>query len=144
MRGPDPRQRFKNIGVITVPYGGKTTQEAFHPAIDVAGEIGTPIPAMTGGKVVSVVDGKKQGDNDFGNTVNLVDQNGNQHQYHHLQSLNVRPGDQVQQGQVIATLGNTGATYSQSGKGDGANLDYRIVNSYGKYYNPLTYLKKYK
>jgi murein DD-endopeptidase MepM/ murein hydrolase activator NlpD len=136
MRGSNPLNKFRNLGVVTVPYGGQTREEGFHPGVDVANEIGTPIPAVAGGVVTGVDDGHTQGENNFGNTVEIKDANGDVHQYHHLQGINTRPGQMVRPGQQIATMGNTGSTYSESGKGDGAHLDYRIVTAYGRYRNP--------
>jgi len=138
-----PRERFKTIGLgnITVPFGGKTTQEAFHPAIDIANKIGTPITTATDGVVSKVDNGHVQGENNYGNTVEIKDRQGNVHQFHHLHKIGVKTGQQVQKGQPVATLGNTGATYSKSGMGDGANLDYRIVDSYGRYKNPQNYIQ---
>ena len=142
MRGPNPAQRFKNgLGVMTVPFGGSTTQEDFHPGVDFANEMGTPIPATVDGVVTKAEDGHVQGENNFGNTVEIKDQNGDTHQFHHLQNINVQQGQQVSRGEQVAEMSNTGATYSQSGKGDGTHLDYRIVTAYGKYKNPMTYLK---
>lgn len=142
MRRPGPTKRFKNIGVgvLTVGFGGRTKMEAFHPAVDLANNIGAPIPATADGVVTKVVTGKPQGSNDFGNTIELKDAEGNTHQFHHLHKIGVKPGQQVKKGQQIATLGNSGATYSESGKGDGAHLDLRIINAYGKYINPMPYL----
>jgi len=59
---------------------------------------------------------------------------------HHLKNINVRPGQQIRKGQPVATMGKSGAVYSPTG-GDPTNLDYRIVNAYGKYINPTPYLK---
>lgn len=141
MRGPNPNIRFKNVlGNLTVPFGGKTKQEDFHPGVDYANEMGTPIPATVNGVVTKAEGGHQQGDNNFGNTVEIKDQNGDTHQFHHLQNISVKPGQQVGKGQPVATMGNTGATYSQSGKGDGTHLDYRIVTAYGKYKDPTPYL----
>ena len=143
MRGANPQLRFKNIGlgVVTVPFGGETTEENFHPGVDVANDKGTPIPATIDGVVTQVDDGHIQGENNFGNSVIIKDANGNNHEFHHLQNIGVAPGQQIQSGQQVATMGNTGATYSQSGRGDGTHLDYRIVSAYGKYINPMTYLR---
>jgi murein DD-endopeptidase MepM/ murein hydrolase activator NlpD len=143
MRGPNPQQRFKQLGLgaLTVPFGGKTEEEAVHPGVDIANDIGTPIPAMTDGVVVNTVTGKPQGSNDFGNSVDIKDAEGNVHQFHHLQNVGVQPGQQVKAGQEVATMGNSGATYSPSGQGDGTHLDYRIVSAYGKYINPMLYVR---
>lgn len=143
MRGTNPLQKFKNLGVMTVPYGGPTRQEAQHPGVDFANEMGTPIPASVDGVVTKAEGGHVQGENNFGNSVYIKDSNGDEHQYHHLQNIGVHPGQQVRKGQNVATMGNTGATYSQSGKGDGTHLDYRIVSAYGQYKNPMTYLQNF-
>ena len=139
-RGFDPNHKFKSLGKITVPFGARTEQEEFHPGIDIANSEGTPIPAFTGGDVVKAETGHVQGENNFGNQLEIRDEQGNVHQYNHLQGINVNPGQRVQEGQIVATLGKTGAVYSPSG-GDPSNLDYRIVSAYSKYLNPLTYLR---
>jgi len=141
MRGPNPQKRFTRLGKITVPFGAQTEQEQFHPGVDIANAQGTPIHAPVSGVVTRTEGGHMQGEQNFGNTVEIRDPEGNVHQFHHLQNIAVNPGQQIQQGSEVATLGNSGATYSQSGQGDGANLDYRIVTAYGKYKNPLTYVK---
>lgn len=142
-RGFDPNQKFKNLGVLTVPYGAKTAEEEFHPGVDFANAMGTPIPSFSDGVVTKAEGGHAQGDNNFGNTVEIQDAEGNTHQYHHLQNIGVKPGQQVAKGQPVATMGNTGATYSPSGQGDGTHLDYRIVSAYGKYRNPMVYLNNF-
>lgn len=141
MRGANPQSKFKNLGVLTVPFGGKTLEEPVHPGVDFANQMGTPIPSMTDGVVTKVDGGHAQGENNFGNTLEIKDAQGNTHQYHHLQGIGVQPGQAVQRGEPVMTMGNSGASYSQSGKGDGTHLDYRIVSAYGKYINPMTYVK---
>lgn len=140
-----PTKRYKNItklGVITTPYGGTTTQEKFHPGIDIANFNGTPIPAFEGGTVVKSENGHVQGENNFGNTAWIRDKNGNVHQYNHLNKSLVVPGQQVEKGQQIAEMGRSGAVYSPS-KNDPTNLDYRVVSAYGKYKSPLLYLSNF-
>jgi murein DD-endopeptidase MepM/ murein hydrolase activator NlpD len=132
---------INQLGTVTTPYGGSTKFEKFHPGVDVANKIGTPIPAFAGGTVVSVDTGHKQGDKAYGNTVTIVDQNGDKHRYSHLNQVLVKVGQKVGRGQEVATMGNTGQTYSTSG-GTGSHLDYRIVDAYNRYVNPYTYLKK--
>ena len=140
MRGPGPNKIFPKLGVLTVPYGGKTDQEDVHPGVDFANDKGTPIDAPVDGVVTKAEAGHVQGENNFGNTLEVRDQNGDVHQFHHLEQIMVKPGQRVTRGQPIATMGNTGAAYSQSGKGDGTHLDYRIVSAYGKYKNPMRYI----
>ena len=140
MRGPNPLKKFNNLGVITVPYGGTTTQEKFHPGVDIANAEGTPIHAPVDGIVTNVDESHLGKDNSFGNTVELKDMSGNLHQFHHLQRVITKPGQQVRKGRPIATMGQTGAVYSPSGN-EPTNLDYRIVSSYGRYKNPMIYIK---
>lgn len=140
MRGPNPNRVFKNLGVLTVPYGGKTLEEPVHPGVDFANDKGTPIPATIDGVVKKAEGGHVQGENNYGNTVEVQAPNGDVHQFHHLEKIMVKPGQRVKRGQEVATMGNSGATYSASGKGDGTHIDIRIVDAYGKYKNPMPYL----
>jgi murein DD-endopeptidase MepM/ murein hydrolase activator NlpD len=141
MRGQDPRKRFTNLGKVTTPFGGKTTQEPVHPGVDIAAAQGTPIKTPERG-IVSKVDNSHSGvDNSFGNTVEIKTPKGDTMQFHHLQGANVQPGQQVSQGQPIAKMGATGAVYSPSG-GDPSNLDFRIVDRYHRYKNPTGYINK--
>lgn len=130
-------------GPVTTPYGGSTKFEKFHPGIDIAEPIGTPVGAMAPGVVTSVSTGKKQGDPGYGNYVVVTDQYGGQHRYSHLAKAYVPVGTPVTKGMVIGAIGNTGSTYSPSGKGNGAHLDYRIMDAFRKYVNPSTYLSNY-
>lgn len=140
MRGINPNQKFSNLGKITVPYGGQTSQESFHPGVDIANQEGTPIKAPVPAVATKVDAGHTQGENNYGNTLELRDGEGNTHQFHHLQNIMVRPGQTVAKGQPVATMGKSGATYSPTG-GDPTNLDYRIVDAYGRYRNPEKFIK---
>lgn len=131
---------MKKLGALTVDYGGSTKYEKFHPALDLAAKMGTPIPAWTGGRVSEVVSGKKQGDPAYGNYIIVTDKDGNKHRYSHLQGSYVNLGDEIQKGRVIGGMGNTGQTYSVSG-GDSSHLDYRIRDLYGKYVNPYQFVQ---
>jgi murein DD-endopeptidase MepM/ murein hydrolase activator NlpD len=130
---------LSKLGAVTTPYGGSTKFEQFHPGIDIANKMGTPIPAITGGTVTEVVGGKKQGDKGFGNTVVVQDAQGNKYRYSHLHQQYVKVGQKVSPGMQIGTMGNTGSTYSTSG-GDGTHLDLRIYDAFNKYMNPSQYL----
>ena len=131
-----PNSLLKKLGNLTTSFGGKTRGENFHQGLDVANKSGTTIPALSSG----VITGVGATNNGFGNVVTLKDTNGNTHQYSHLQKALKRPGQIVKKGQPIASMGNSGNSYSESGN-DSSHLDLRISNSYGRYFNPLTYLK---
>ena len=140
-RGFNPLLRFKQLGTLTTPWGSKTEQEPFHFGVDIANKSGTPIPAPTAGVVTKVDTGHPNFENSFGNTLEIQDPQGNTQQYHHLQDINVQPGQQVQPGQPVASIGKSGAVYSESGQ-DPSNLDFRVVTAYKKYKNPMLYLKE--
>ena len=133
---PNKYTKLKLPGKITTPFGGRTRGEATHPGVDFANAPGSPVPTFADGVVQSV----GPTTNGMGNVVTLKDGQGNTHQYGHLQSALVRPGQRVRKGQPIAKMGSTGNSYSPSG-GDPTHLDLRIANAYGKWKNPLTYLK---
>lgn len=140
------KQRFPSLtslGPITTHWGGQTAYEAFHPAVDIANKKGTPIPAPTPGVVTNVTTGRKNGDAGFGNVAIIKDANGNRHQFGHLDQVSVKPGDSVQAGNIIGTMGNSGAAYSPSGKSDGTHLDYRVASAFGRYMNPMVYLRNF-
>ena len=132
----------QKFGNVSVPYGGSTRYESFHPGIDIANKIGTPIPSFSGGKVIkSVPSGQVQGNKGYGNYVIIEDRQGNKHRYSHLQQAYVKIGQNVAPGMVIGSMGATGQTYSASGKGTGSHLDYRIKNLYDKWVNPNSFIK---
>ena len=139
-RGFNPNTKFVRLGKVTTGFGDQTEQEQSHGGVDIANQSGTPIHAPVDGIVVKTDDGHIEGENNYGNTLELKDIEGNVHQFHHLQSILAKQGQQVKRGTPVATLGKTGAVYSPS-NGDPSNLDYRIVTAFGKYKNPLTYIK---
>jgi len=132
------------LGTISTPYGGSTRYEKFHPGVDIANKIGTPINAFAGGKVTEVDTGFKQGDKGFGNRVIVQDAQGNKHFYSHLYKSYVKVGDIVNPGSLLGQMGATGQTYSLSGTGTGSHLDYRVSDAWNKYMNPMAFLNKYK
>lgn len=131
--------KLKSLGSITTQYGGSTNYEGFHPGIDVANKIGTPISAFSGGKVIEATSGLKQGDKGFGNSVVIQDAQGRKWRYSHLSGEYVKVGQTVNPGATIGLMGNSGSTYSNSG-GTGSHLDLRIKDVYGKYLNPYSLL----
>ena len=130
----------RKIGPTTTPYGGKTAYEKFHPGLDIAAPIGTKQPAFKGGKVTEVVTGKKQTPNtpSYGNYVIVTDREGNKWRYSHLNRTWLQTGQEVQSGEILGEIGNTGSTYSTHG-GTGAHLDLRIQDAYGKWVNPAKF-----
>ena len=132
-----------DLGTVTTPYGGSTRYEKVHPGIDIANKIGTIIPSFLGGKVTAVETGRRQGERGYGNYVIITDQYGGKHRYSHLSQSYVKVGQDVQTGAPIGAMGATGQTYSLTG-GTGSHLDYRILDAYNRYINPVAYISKYK
>lgn len=88
----------------------------YHPAVDFATPIGTPMLSTINGTVSRVVQSNKG----YGNFVTILSDNGNYSvQYAHLSASNVNVGDSVSAGQTIAASGNSGA-------GTDAHLDYKV------------------
>jgi murein DD-endopeptidase MepM/ murein hydrolase activator NlpD len=108
---PVPSDQF----VLTSPFGVRispfTRASDFHKGLDLSAPAGTPIYATADG-VVSF-SGRyplKQSVNwwRFGNVVVINHSDRFITIYGHCNTLSVRPGQQVRQGQVIATVGSTG------------------------------------
>lgn len=94
-------------GPITCKYG---TKDELHPsghyAIDYGVPTGTPVKAAAAGTVVAV--GSGSGSRSYGNNIEISHVDGFSTLYAHLNSSNVRIGQKVAQGEVVAQSGNTG------------------------------------
>ncbi|MBE9114526.1 peptidoglycan DD-metalloendopeptidase family protein [Lusitaniella coriacea LEGE 07157] len=88
------------------PVQGTITQKysSIHSGIDLAGSIGTPVLAAQSGKVVYA----DWNDFGLGNAIEIQHGDGKSTVYGHNQRLWVKPGQMVQQGQIIAQVGSTG------------------------------------
>lgn len=104
-------------------------QGRWHPGIDLAAPIGTAIVATTSGQKVSFA-GRRGG---YGNVVITLDSRGRTHLYAHLQTIAVRGGQVLKQGQKLGTVGSTG--YST-----GPHLHYEVRNVAGKHVDPAPLL----
>lgn len=115
-------------GVVSSPYGLRWGGSDFHPGIDIANDMGTPIVATADGTVV--VAGWNSGG--YGNMVDIDHGNGILTRYGHAMQVVVVPGQHVRRGQVIAYMGSTG--YST-----GPHCHYEVrIN--GSPVNPVGYL----
>ncbi len=76
----------------------------FHPGIDMASTIGTPIHPVMAGRVSLVEYGRL----DYGNHVIVNHGNGFESLYAHLSKIEVREGDQVNTKSEIGQVGSTG------------------------------------
>ena len=89
-----------NFGYRSDPF---TKQRKMHQGVDIAAPVGTPIQAARAGVVT--FSGDRGG---YGNLVIVDHGDGNQTRYGHCERLNVQPGQRVEAGEVIATVGSTG------------------------------------
>lgn len=122
----------KISGVFIKPVDGVYTNNfrSGHPAIDIAGPVGTPIKAAASG---TVIESKWAGGNSYGNLVKIQHDNGYVTYYAHLSERLVSKGDKVVQGQTIGLRGSTGNS-------TGPHLHFEIrVKDKGTGVNPRNY-----
>jgi murein DD-endopeptidase MepM/ murein hydrolase activator NlpD len=101
----------------------------FHPAIDLAGALGSPVFATTARQTV-VFAGWRGG---YGNAVITRDDQGRTHLYGHLQSITTKVGEVLDQRQQLGHLGSTG--YST-----GPHVHYEVKSADGLAVNPVALL----
>lgn len=97
-----------------------------HPAIDLAGALGSPVLATTGAQKV-VFAGWRGG---YGNAVITQDMFGWTHLYGHLASIASRVGQMLEQGDKLGHLGSTGHS-------TGPHVHYEVRDSRGAHVNPV-------
>ncbi len=113
-------------GRISSRYGMRNGR--MHRGLDIAARTGTPIKAADGGKVIFT--GRKGA---YGNLVEIDHGNGYITRYAHCSTINVKKGDRVYKGQVIAKVGNTG-------RSTGSHLHFEILKN-GRNQNPSGYVR---
>jgi murein DD-endopeptidase MepM/ murein hydrolase activator NlpD len=112
------------FGYRTSPFTGR---REMHKGLDVATRTGTPIISPADGIVVFA--GREGG---FGNTL-LVDHGyGIVTRYGHCSSLDVKLGEKIKRGDIIAKVGNTG-------RSTGPHLHYEVAVN-GVAVNPMRYI----
>jgi len=99
-----------------------------HKGLDISnGRQGDPVLATAGGTVVAA-----GFDQSYGNMVILRHANGYFTRYGHMQSLAVKKGQSIKQGQMLGKIGNTGLS-------TGAHVHYEVLLA-GKLVDPLLYI----
>lgn len=116
-------------GVVTSYFGYRSVSvgSSFHKGIDIGTSTGTPIVASDGGTVIYAdwLSG-------YGKLVEISHGNGKTTRYAHCSAIAVNVGDMVDQGELIAYVGNTGVS-------SGSHLHFEVrINDVP--YNPLKYL----
>lgn len=108
LRRPAPG-RVSTVYGVRRYYNGVFAQDYFHRGIDYADATGTPVRAPAAGRI-ALVGYEQQGFEVHGNTVGIDHGQGIASILIHLNRINVREGQVVQAGEVIGTVGNTGAS----------------------------------
>ena len=116
--------------VVTSGFGMRihpvTGERKFHSGIDLAAPKGTPIVAADGGKVVYA--GVAGG---YGNLVEVEHEDGSKTWYGHLNSIGVKEGDPIAQGDQLGTMGTTGVS-------TGDHLDFGVISPDGTIIDPAS------
>jgi len=129
---------FSQAVEVGLPYGWQinpnTGEVFFHSGVDLLAALGTPVEAIAPGTGVFA---KEQGT--YGNLVIINHNGGLQSRYAHLDSINVKVGQKVNQGQFLGTVGTTG---QPTAKQPHLHFEVRVSSSLGWVAeNPKDYLK---
>ena len=112
-------------------FGYRSFDNSFHKGLDMAAASGTPYYAADSGTVIYATnDGGWNGG--AGNWVVISHGNGIVTKYMHSSVTYVKPGDQVERGQNIGAVGETGQAF-------GAHLHFQVEVD-GVAVNPLNYI----
>ncbi len=90
-------------------YNGKFAHDYYHRGVDYAADTGSPVVAPAAGRV-ALVGLESRGFELHGNTIGIDHGQGVLSIFIHLHTISVREGEMVKPGQVIGTVGSTGAS----------------------------------
>jgi murein DD-endopeptidase MepM/ murein hydrolase activator NlpD len=112
-------------------WGASRSGGRSHEGIDIFARRGTPVRSTTRGVVA------RKGWNDLGGRIVTVTGPGGQHHYYaHLESwADVEPGDWVEPGDLLGTVGDSG-----NARGTSPHLHYGIYEPMGGAFNPYPLL----
>lgn len=130
----DEEAARRTLPEFIMPFAGGRVTSLFndgrrHPAIDLAGKLGSPVLSTTEGQ--TVVSASWRGG--YGNAVITRDPTGRMHLYGHLKSITARVGQVLAQGDKLGHLGSTG-------RSTGPHVHYEVRTSQGVHINPVTVL----
>ncbi|MGW8227565.1 MAG: M23 family metallopeptidase [Gammaproteobacteria bacterium] len=113
------------FGKRTDPFTGRN---AHHAGIDFAGKLGSDVVAVAAGVVTYA--GKRTG---YGNLVEINHGKGYATRYGHNSEINIKVGETVKKGQVIAKMGSTG-------RSTGPHVHFEVLYN-GRAVNPIKYIQ---
>jgi len=112
------------FGYRSSPYTGR---KKLHAGLDIANKIGTPVWATARGVVTFA-----NNDGAYGQCITINHGNNIVTRFAHLSAILVKEGQQVQRGEIIGKLGN-------SGRSTGPHLHYEVLVG-GAPVNPMRYI----
>ena len=112
------------FGIRTDPFTGRRVH---HSGIDFAGKLGSDIVAVASGVVTFA--GRRSG---YGNLVEVNHGKGYSTRYGHCLKIDVKVGDTIKKGQVLAKMGTTG-------RSTGPHVHFEVLNN-GRAVNPKRYI----
>lgn len=122
--GPEFIMPFERGRVTSLFHQGR-----YHPAIDLAGRLGSPVHATTRRQRVTFTGWQ----NGYGNTVVTRDDAGRTHLYAHLLRIVTKVGTVLDQGLMLGMLGSTGHS-------TGPHVHYEVKTKAGAHVDPVTLL----
>lgn len=118
---------LRSVATVALNYGWQihpnTGKVFFNSGLDLLAAPGTPVLAVSAGTVAFA---GEQGS--YGNLVVVNHQRGRQSRYAHLQSVAVRTGQTVNQGNLLGTVGSTG---NPTGSKSHLHFEVRYTSSLG-------------
>jgi len=103
----------------------------FHYGLDFTAPTNTPVYATGDGVVQYAISAKDKASQGYGNVIIIDHGYSFKTLYAHLNKFNVKPGQKVVRGQIIAFVGSTGLS-------TGPHLHYEVIEN-GKKVNPIYY-----
>jgi murein DD-endopeptidase MepM/ murein hydrolase activator NlpD len=124
---------WPTYGWLTGTFGRRrdpfTSEAAFHQGLDISTEKGQPVYVTANGIVESAAFS-----GEYGNLIVVNHDFGLSTRYGHLSRFSVKPGQQINRGDIIGYVGSTG-------RSTGAHLHYEILAN-NKLINPLQLLTR--
>jgi murein DD-endopeptidase MepM/ murein hydrolase activator NlpD len=119
-------------GKVSSGFGARRGRRRVHSGIDIPMPSGTPIVAARDGVVQVIATSKDRRYRGYGNTVVIDHGGGIATWYAHCSKINVKKGQKVKQGDVVAFVGNTGRTTTH-------HVHFEVRKN-GSAVNPIPYL----